>query len=100
MSKKKIHKVWIVALVVIFAAFTLIGCEQAITKSLGGDMTMDLAPGEKLETITWKEDDLWYLTRPMREGEKAETHVFKQSSVTGIFEGTVTIVEHEEEQNE
>lgn len=98
MSKKKIHKVWVMALVVIFAVFMLIGCEQAVTKSLGGDMTMDLEPGEKLEMITWKEDDLWYLTRPMREGEKAETHVFKQSSVTGIFEGTVTIVEHEEDE--
>lgn len=75
----------------------LVGCEQAITKSFGDDMTMELEPGEKLEMITWKDDDLWYLTRPMKEGETAETHVFKQSSVTGVFEGTVTIVEHEKE---
>lgn len=49
-----------------------------------------------METITWKDDSLWYLTRPMREGETAETHVFKQSTSMGVFEGTVTVVEYEE----
>ena len=43
--------------------------------------------------ITWKDDSLWYLTRPMRADEFAETHVFEQSSAWGIFEGTVTIIE-------
>ena len=48
--------------------------------------------------ITWKDGgSLWYLTRPMREDEKPETHVFKQSSSYGIFEGTVTIVELQNE---
>lgn len=55
---------------------------------------MDLEPGEKLEEITWKDDSLWYLTRPMREDEAPETHVFQQSSQFGIFEGSVTVIEH------
>lgn len=71
------------------------GC-QAATKSLGGSMTLELDPGEKLIEITWKDDSLWYLTRPMREDEEPETYKFKQSSEFGIFEGTVTVVESKE----
>lgn len=58
-------------------------------------MKLDLEPGVKLELITWKEDSLWYLTRPMREDEVAETHIYKQSSEFGIFEGSVIIIGHE-----
>lgn len=90
------RKVCAVILAMILSMVTLSGCEQTVAKNYGGDMTIDLSPGEKLETITWKDDSLWYLTRPMREGETAETHVFKQSTAMGVFEGTVIIVEYEE----
>lgn len=78
---------------------TLASCTaQEMAYSMGGDMTITLEPGEKLEMITWKDGgSLWYLTRPMRKDEKPETHVFKQSSSYGIFEGTVTIVELQNE---
>ncbi len=71
---------------------SMTGCQGA-ARDLGGEVTIELPPNEKLEVITWKEDSLWYLTRPMREDEEAETHVYKQSSEWGVFEGTVTIVE-------
>lgn len=71
----------------------LTGCHET-TKNFGGNMTIKLPKGQKLEEITWKDDtDLWYLTRPMRENEVAETHTFQQNTEFGIFEGTVTIVE-------
>lgn len=70
----------------------LTGC-QTTTKNFGGSMTIELPKGQKLEEITWKESDLWYLTRPMREDEVAETHTFQQSTEFGIFEGAVTIIE-------
>lgn len=76
---------------------SLSGCNQVMTKSFGGDMTIELEPGLKLETIDWEGDSLWYLTRPMREDEEPETYVLKQSSEFGIFEGTVTIVESREQ---
>lgn len=76
-------------------ASSLTGC-QSVARSMGGDITIELDPGEKLEEITWKDDSLWYLTRPMRPNEKAETHVFEQSSNFGIIEGSVTIIESEE----
>lgn len=76
----------------------LSGCtEQTITRNLGGTMTLDLKPGQKLEEITWKDDQLWYLTRPMKEDEEPETHTFQESSEWGIIEGTVIIIEYKEE---
>ena len=60
-------------------------------------MTLELEPNQKLEMITWKDDSLWYLTRPMTESDTAETHTFQQSSEFGVFEGTITIVESKTE---
>ena len=73
----------------------LTGCQGA-TKSFGGSMTVELEPNTKLEMITWKDDSLWYCTRPMREDDIAETHTYQQQSEFGVFEGTVTIVETKE----
>ena len=73
----------------------LTGC-QSTTRSLGGSMTIELEPNTKLELITWKDDSLWYLTKPMLEDDIAETHTYQQSSEWGVFEGTVTIVETKE----
>lgn len=80
-------------ILLIIMVFCLTGCHET-TKSFGGNMTIELPKGQKLEEITWKDDtDLWYLTRPMREDEIAETHTFQQDTEFGVFEGTVTIIE-------
>lgn len=76
-------------------ATMLTGCQGA-TKSFGGSMTIELEPNTKLELITWKDNSLWYCTRPMREDDIAETHTYQQQSEFGVFEGTVTIVETKE----
>ena len=72
--------------------FVFTGCQGAV-RDFGGSMTLNLPENTKLEMITWKEDSLWYLTRPMTENDIAEVHTFQQSSEFGVFEGTVTIVE-------
>ena len=89
--KKKILSVILIIILVI----SLCGC-QAAAKNLGGDVTIELEPNQKLEMITWKNSDLWYLTRPMTANDVAETHVFQESSIFGIVEGTVTIIETKE----
>lgn len=83
----------------IVSVILLCGCSKnTMARKYGGSFTITLEPGDKLEMITWKDDDsLWYLTRPMREDESAETHIFKQDSGYGIFEGTVTIIEVDKE---
>lgn len=79
-------------ILLIAMVFCLTGC-QYTTKNLGGNMTIELPKGQKLEEITWKDTNLWYLTRPMKENEIAEIHTFQEKSPLGIAEGTVTIIE-------
>lgn len=86
--KKKI----ITGLSILSTICMLTGCQGAV-RSMGGNTTINLKPNQKLELITWKDDSLWYLTRPMRENEEAETHTYQQSSEFHVFEGTVTIIE-------
>lgn len=84
-------------LLILTATLTfLTGCtQQTMVKEFGGDMTIDLEPGQKLEEITWKdEDSLWILTRPMTDDDVAEVHTFQESSAWGIVEGKVEVVEH------
>lgn len=78
------------------AAFVLLGCSgcgNMIAKNCGGTINIDLPAGEKLSEITWKNSDLWYLTRPMREGEEAETWTFQEKSNYGVMEGKVILKE-------
>lgn len=59
----------------------------------GGTMTIDLPPGQKLEVATWKESNLWYMTRPLKTGEQPETHTMKEQSNIGVLEGTIIFKE-------
>jgi hypothetical protein len=81
-----------IAVVLLGLTLLLTGCNEA-ARSFGGTMTLKLEKNQKLEMITWKEDSLWYLVRPMRDGESAETYEFKEDTTTGLLEGTVIIVE-------
>ena len=88
-------KIMLIGLIALTAAA---GCgRNNMTRTFGGEKTIELDPGRKLEEITWKDADIFLLTRPMREDEKPETHTFTEMSNWGIFEGTVTIVEKEAE---
>ncbi|MBI2473462.1 hypothetical protein HYV70_02840 [Candidatus Uhrbacteria bacterium] len=78
----------------LFVASLLSSCTQnQIAKQFGGDITVNLPPGRKLVVVTWKNDDMWHLTRPMRESEMPETSVFQEDSSFGLVEGSVTFVE-------
>ncbi len=80
-------------ILVIVMIIAMSGCQYA-TKHLGGSMTVNLEPNVKLVNVTWKDDSLWFLTKPMTEEDVAETYYFEEDSEFGVFEGTVTIVEH------
>lgn len=91
--KKKIASL----LSLLILSLSLCGCtEQRMTREFGGSMELELPANQKLEEITWKDDTLWCLMRPMRDDEEAETHVFQASSSWGVFEGTVTVIEKKE----
>ena len=73
---------------------TLSGCtENERTRNFGGTQTVKLDKGWKVENVTWKDESLWILVRPSREGEKPETHTFFEQSSYGIAQGKVLVVE-------
>lgn len=76
------------------ALFGCSGCGNMVAKSYGGTISIDLPVGEKLSEVTWKDNNLWYLTRPMREGEEAETWTFQEKSNYGVMEGKVILKEN------
>ena len=80
----------------IFASmFFVSGCtSNGRARLWGGDMKIDLAPGEKLLEVTWKKNELWYLVEPADSNYIPKTKVFKESSRFGMIEGSVTFVEY------
>jgi hypothetical protein len=70
------------------------GCTQnQRARSFGGTANQTLPPGQKLVVVTWKNENLWLLTRPMRTNETAEAYEFRESSSFGMMEGKVKIIE-------
>lgn len=88
--KKKILALSLIALM----SIPLTGCmSQYAAKNAGGTHEVKLESNRKLINVTWKESDIWYLTREMRPDESADTYEFKESNVIGIKEGKIIIIE-------
>lgn len=62
--------------------------ENERARGWGGNATLNLPTSQKLINVTWKENDLWYLTRTMNETNVAETYKFNEESAWGVYEGT------------
>ena len=67
--------------------------ENSRVKNWGGEGTINLPKGQKLVNVTWKETEVWYLTRTMDSNDVAETYQFQEESSWGVMEGTYTIIE-------
>lgn len=72
---------------------TLTGC-NVVAKNFGGTSNLDLPANRKLMSCSWKDNSLWYLTRPMKEDEEAESYEYTQDSNSGIIEGKFIIKEN------
>lgn len=75
------------------ACFLLACTNNQSARSLGGETTVNLPRGQRIVLATWKDSNLWYLTRPLQEGEEPVTYTFQESSSWGVVEGTVYFVE-------
>lgn len=88
-------KKFISIIIGVIALISISSCtEQVRTRQWGGEMTIDLPKGQELMEVTWKDNDLFYLTRPMAPDYVPVTKTFKESSSYGIMESTVYFVEH------
>lgn len=91
-------KTFVISLIAVIAIVIIAVCysctEQQRARGFGGTMTERLPVGQKLIMVTWKEgNDLWILTRDMRDNEFPETYTFKEKSSLGVLQGTVIISE-------
>lgn len=84
-------------LIIICAAvvsLSLVGCTKNVrAQRWGGSSTETLPSNTKLVNITWKNENLWLITRPMRTNELPETYIFREVSNFGFMEGKITIIE-------
>lgn len=74
-------------------ALMLAGCDQMTTRHFGGTTTVQLPCGEKFINASWKENNIWYATRPATVSDNFHTIVYRESSIAGILQGKVMFYE-------
>ena len=82
-----------VFLVILMGVMVTSCTENERVKAWGGEGTIKLPKGRKLVNVTWKETQIWYLTRNMDSNDVAETYEFHEESSYGVIEGTYKIIE-------
>ena len=80
---------------VIFAVCGLMASctQQERAKNWGMSAKVELESGKKLVNVTWKEENLWILTRPAAAGEKPTSYEFTENSSWGVLQGKIIINE-------
>lgn len=83
-------------IVSILSLFALTGCtENQRARHYGGTATVNLPKNKAFVNATWKEgNDLWYIVRDRKEGEKPQTYEFVEDSSIGLLNGKVVFVEN------
>jgi hypothetical protein len=75
-------------------SLVLFSCtENQRARSFGGDETIILEDNKKLVNVTWKQDNLWILTRKMTTEDTMMTYKFQEKSSYGMLEGNIKIIE-------
>jgi hypothetical protein len=94
MKNKKFSIILFFILVITILTLLLSSCtKNQRVKKWGGSATIELPAGQKLIHCTWKDSNLWYLTRPMNKKDSVEIYTFQEKSNLGLREGTYTIKE-------
>lgn len=95
MKNTKITLALVYGFILMILIVSLSSCtENNRAKVWGGTANINLPKGKKLITITWKENQLWYLMRDMKADEQVENYSFHEESSWGLIEGTVIINEN------
>ena len=81
----------------IVGMFSISCTEQQRVRNFGGTMTIDVEPGQEVMMATFKDEDLFYMTRPMSEDYVPTTKKLVESSSFGVLESTVIFKEYKNE---
>jgi len=74
-------------LLIIASVFLLSCTENQRARTFGGVERIQLKPNEVLLLITWKNDDMWVLTKDTTNG----VEYFRENSSFGLWEGEVIV---------
>lgn len=77
----------------ILSLFMFSCTENSRAKHFGGTAKLDVPCGQKVQNITWKDNELWYSTVPMEAGYKPQVHTFSEESSWGMMEGAYKLTE-------
>jgi hypothetical protein len=82
-------------IIAIAAILTLASCtDNDRVKNWGGTATLEVASDQKFVNVTWKETELWIVTRNRTAADTTyETYRFQEKSSMGVMEGTYIIKE-------
>lgn len=67
--------------------------ENQRAKHWGGTENITLPDNVKLINATWKDADLWILTKQAKETDVSEDYTFSEKSTWGVLQGTINIRE-------
>ena len=76
-------------ILICLVALAAVSCENYTTKHLGGNMTIDVEPGYKVTSATFKEDEIWYFMEPMDSTYMPTQKKLVEKSMYGMLEGTI-----------
>ncbi len=88
-------KTTIIPILLLLLSLTLFSSctDNSMVKKFGGKKDITLLPDTKVVNVTWKEEDIWILSKPMKSTDSAESYYFTEKSNYGIIEGTYRIQE-------
>lgn len=95
-KKLKIWGAIILLLIAIIGLIYWIVPSNVRVKKFGGTATIELKKSEKLVNVTWKESELWLLTRDRHPSDGFDTYNFGEQSKWGVLEGNYIIKEKQE----
>jgi hypothetical protein len=83
------------AILSIVAITMLASCtENSRVKNFGGTAELDIAPTQKFVNVTWKEEQLWVITKDRTNADTTyNTYRLQEHSSYGMLEGTYVITE-------
>lgn len=76
-------------ILICLVALATVSCENYTTKHFGGTMTIDVEPGYKVTSATFKNEEIWYFIEPMDNAYVPSQKKFVEKSMYGALEGTI-----------
>lgn len=84
-------------LIVVLLILMTFGCTaNQRARQWGGTQNINLPKNQKLVNVTWKNNDLWVLTKPMNQNDVAENYIFQEKSSFGLIQGQINLKETKE----